>query len=145
MIKKLKNIFLTLAAMSFVAAPTLVMAPAAFAAVDIGGSLCQGTNIDVTANGDQNCGTGASRDQLQGLLTTVINLFSIVVGVIAVIMIIVGGLRYITSGGDSGKVTGAKTSIIYALVGLVIVAFAQLIVHYVLGQAQAVINGGGGA
>jgi len=145
MIKKLKSIFLTVGMMSLVLAPSLALAPAASAAVNIGGSLCQGTNIDVTANGNQNCNTGASRDQLQSLLGTVINLFSIVVGVLAVVMIIVGGLRYITSGGDSGKVGSAKTTIIYALVGLVIVAFAQLIVHYVLGQAQAVINGGGGA
>ena len=141
MIQKLKGVILTLASLSLVALPVLALAPSA-AAVDINGSLCQGTNLDISANGDQSCGDGANRDQLQSLLSTVINIFSIVVGVIAVVMIIVGGLRYITSGGDSGKVTAAKTTIIYALIGLVIVALAQLIVHYVLSQAQAVINGG---
>jgi hypothetical protein len=146
MMQKLKNIFLTLATMSLFAAPALALAPAAYAAApDLSGSLCQGTNLDITNNGNQNCNPAGSRNQLQNLLGTVINIFSIVVGVIAVIMIIVGGLRYITSGGDSGKVTSAKTTIIYALIGLVVVAFAQLIVHYVLGQAQSVVGGGGAA
>ena len=53
-------------------------------------------------------------------------------------MIIVGGLRYITSGGESSNISGAKTTIIYALVGLVIVALAQFIVHFVLNKA---VNG----
>jgi hypothetical protein len=47
-------------------------------------------------------------------------------------MIIVGGLKYITSGGDSGNVSGAKNTILYAIVGLVVVALAQIIVRFVL-------------
>ena len=47
-------------------------------------------------------------------------------------MIIIGGLRYITSNGDSGNVTNAKNTILYAIVGLVIVALAQLIVRFVV-------------
>jgi len=54
-----------------------------------------------------------------------------------VIMIIVGGFRYITSGGESGNVSGAKNTLIYAIVGLVIVALAQIIVHYVLNTASS--------
>jgi uncharacterized membrane protein len=75
---------------------------------------------------------------VSGLLRTVINVFSWIVGVIAVIMIIVGGLKYITSGGDSGNVSSAKNTILYALVGLVIVALAQFIVRFVLGQATSI-------
>lgn len=62
----------------------------------------------------------------------IINIFSIVVGVVAVIMIIVGGFRYIISGGDSSSVQGAKNTILYAIVGLVIVVFAQVIIRFVL-------------
>lgn len=68
------------------------------------------------------------------VITRVINLFSYIVGVISVIMIIIGGLKYITSGGDSGNVTGAKNTILYAVIGLVVVALAQLIVRFVLKQ-----------
>jgi hypothetical protein len=49
-------------------------------------------------------------------------------------------LRYITSGGDSTKVSGAKNTLIYAIIGLIIVALAQLIVHFVLGQAQTLVH-----
>jgi hypothetical protein len=57
-----------------------------------------------------------------------------VVGVIAVIMIIIGGLKYVTSGGDSSAVGSAKNTIIYALVGLVVVALAQALVKFVLAK-----------
>ena len=52
---------------------------------------------------------------------------AIIVGVVAIIMIIVGGFRYITSGGDSSKVGSAKNTIIYAIIGLILVALAQII------------------
>jgi hypothetical protein len=51
-------------------------------------------------------------------------------------MIIYGGFRYITSGGDSGRVGSAKNTLIYAIVGLIIVALAQLIVNFVITQAN---------
>lgn len=75
-----------------------------------------------------------AEDTVFGIIATVINIFSLVVGVISVIMIIIGGLKYITSGGDSGNVTGAKNTILYAVIGLVIVALAQIIVRFVLTQ-----------
>lgn len=77
------------------------------------------------------CDTGADAE-VGGILKTVINIFSLIVGVAAVIMIIVGGLRYITSGGDATSTKGAKDTIIYAIIGLVIVALAQVIVRFVL-------------
>ena len=73
-----------------------------------------------------------AEDAVDGLIVDVINIISIVVGVVAVIMIIIGGFKYITSGGDSGNVTGAKNTILYAVIGLVIVALAQIIVRFVL-------------
>ena len=49
-------------------------------------------------------------------------------------LIIYGGFKYISSGGDSGKVTEAKNTIIYAVIGLVVVALAQFIVQFVLNK-----------
>lgn len=66
--------------------------------------------------------------------TKVINVFSFVVGIAAVIMIMVGGFKYITSQGDANSISSAKNTILYAIVGLVIVAFAQVIVRYVIGR-----------
>lgn len=67
-------------------------------------------------------------------MTNVINFFSLLVGIVAVIMIIIGGFQYVMSNGDSGKISTAKNTIIFALVGLIIVAMAQFIVHFVLGK-----------
>jgi hypothetical protein len=50
-------------------------------------------------------------------------------------MIIIGGFRYITSGGDSGSVSSAKNTVLYAIVGLIIVALAQVIVRFVLSKS----------
>ena len=68
------------------------------------------------------------------IVEDIINIFSWIVGVVSVIMVIFGGFRYITSGGDAGKVTSAKNTIVYALVGLVIAALAQVLVLFVLGN-----------
>mgnify|MGYP000872202657 CR=1 FL=1 len=68
------------------------------------------------------------------IVEDVINIFSWIVGVVSVIMVIFGGFRYITSGGDAGKVTSAKNTIVYALVGLVVAALAQVLVLFVLGK-----------
>jgi hypothetical protein len=45
-------------------------------------------------------------------------------------------LKYITSGGDSGNITGAKNTILYAIIGLVVVALAQIVVRFVLAKAS---------
>jgi hypothetical protein len=74
-------------------------------------------------------------DGLTLVLHRLVNIFSAIVGVIAVFMIMVGGLKYITSGGESAKVSGARNTIIYAIVGLVIVALSQYIVAFVLSNA----------
>ncbi len=66
------------------------------------------------------------------LANQVVNIFSLVVGIISVIMIIIAGLRYITSGGEAQNVTNAKNTILYAIVGLVVVIFAQTIVRFVI-------------
>ena len=55
-----------------------------------------------------------------------------IVGILAVIMLIWGGIRYVVSGGDSKKVTDAKNTILYAIIGLVISFFAFAIVNFIL-------------
>lgn len=56
-----------------------------------------------------------------------------VIGVVSVIMIIVGGLRYVLSQGDAGKIKSAKDTILYSVIGLVVALLAFAIVNYVLG------------
>ena len=61
-----------------------------------------------------------------------INIFSSLIGVAAVIMIMVGGFRYITSGGNDTAIAESKKTLVYAIIGLAIAALAQLIVKFVL-------------
>lgn len=136
MISKVRNIFVAVAALFTLAAPALMPVVVYAEESDIQGSLCQGVNLNATGTCDATAEGQTAAENVSTLLKRVINIFSIIVGVIAVIMIIIGGLKYITSGGDSGNVSSAKNTIIYALVGLVIVALAQFIVRFVLGQAS---------
>jgi hypothetical protein len=76
--------------------------------------------------------TDCSGQGVTDVAKTIVNILSLVVGIITVIMIIVSGLRFVASGGDSGKVASAKSSLVYALIGLVLVALSQTIVHFVL-------------
>jgi hypothetical protein len=96
----------------------------------IAGGLCQGAqNLTISPTTAQCSEQDAG---LTGTIKTAINVLSVVVGIVAVIMIIIGGFRYITSGGKQESVTAAKNTLLYAVIGLVIVALAQVIVRFVL-------------
>lgn len=56
-------------------------------------------------------------------------------GFLAVLFVIIGGIRYMTSNGDPGKVKGAKDTITYAIIGLIVAITARLIVGFVLGNS----------
>src|SRR3989344_6193740 len=110
------------------------LAAPAIVSADIQGSLC-GSAQDLSVSSTKDCTTtGGSESRFNKILTDVINIFSIVVGVVAVIMIIFGGFKYITSAGNQENIKTAKTTIIYAIIGIVIVALAQIIVKFVLNQ-----------
>ena len=65
-------------------------------------------------------------------MKNVINTFLVVLGMVAVIMIIIGGIRYTTSNGESAQIQAAKNTILYAVIGLVIAMLAFAIVNFVL-------------
>lgn len=68
-----------------------------------------------------------------GIVTTITNLLLFIAGALAVIMIIIGGLRYATSGGNASAVTAAKNTILYAIVGLIVAFLAFAAVNFILG------------
>ena len=106
---------------------------AAVSQQQINAGLCSGSNFDFTGNSAYTC-SNSTGSSITNLVHIIINLLSVVVGLVAVIMIIVGGLRYITSGGSDTSVTGAKNTILYAIIGLIIVAFAQIMVRFILSK-----------
>jgi len=84
----------------------------------------------------QTCDAGAADSRISQIIKNVVNILSIIVGVAAVITIIISGLRFITSQGDASGIASARSALIYALVGLVIVLFAQVIVRFTLNKAN---------
>lgn len=83
-------------------------------------------------NGDTSICRSADSDTLFNTIKSVINIMIYVTGVIAVIMIILGGIKYTVSSGDSSAITSAKNTIIYAVVGLVIAIMSFAIVNFAL-------------
>lgn len=87
--------------------------------------LKQGTS-DI--GGDKAGGETAFTDGLKN----VVNVLLFILGAIAVIMIIIGGIRYTTSNGDASNTKAAKDTILYAVVGLVVAILAYAIVNWVI-------------
>ena len=77
-----------------------------------------------------------------GTFNTITNVLLFAVGAISVIMLIIGGIRYVVSGGDSTAVQSAKNTILYAVVGIVICLLAYAVVSFVIGSFT---NSGGAA
>lgn len=130
---------LTLLSASLLALPLLALSAAtpAFAQENkIIGGLCEGAELEFTDNPSADCRSdgGDATEKINRFVKQIINLLSALVGIVAVIMIIVGGLRYITSGGNDQSVTSAKNTILYAIIGLIIVALAQVLVRFTLSK-----------
>lgn len=85
-------------------------------------------------------GCNGSSNALPGLITGILNAIIAVSGIVAVIFVLIGGINYMTSAGDSGKLEKAKKTILYAAIGLAIVALSFAIVNFVI---LNVINGNG--
>lgn len=77
---------------------------------------------------------GGSGQQLEPQITQIINVLLFVIGVIAVIMIILGGIRYVLSNGDSAQINSAKNTVLYSVIGLVVALLAYAIVNFVVAQ-----------
>jgi hypothetical protein len=74
----------------------------------------------------------AKGETVAGPVQTVISILLFAVGVVSVIMIIVGGLRYVISNGDAGRIKSAKDTVLYSVVGLVVALLAFTIVNFVV-------------
>ena len=132
---KISNKIKTVAAGSAAIAGTALNAGAAFAADDKV-IHCPG-NYSKTVTNLADCGdsfnkaTGNNND-LMGTVNTIINVIIGVIGFVAVVVIILGGVQYTTSAGDPGKVKKAKDTILYGIIGLVVALLAYAIVNFVL-------------
>ena len=87
------------------------------------GTATTGGGIDTVAGGN---------DTLEQNITNILNGVIAVLGLVAVVVIIIGGINYMTSSGDAGKVKKAKDTILYGLIGLVVCVLAFAIVNFVI-------------
>lgn len=120
----MKKIKFILAGMLLVPTLALATVPSAHAQYSLDG----GTKA---ARGD---GLKDEVGDANALVKNIVNIILWVVGILSVVMLIWGGIRYITSAGDTNKVTSAKNTIMYAVIGLVIAILAYAITNFVITQ-----------
>ena len=123
----------------------------AIIALVAGISIAFFTGSDVIAMGVQSGVESAKGDDQPadlfgnaGVFTTISNVLLFIVGAIAVIMLIIGGLRYVVSGGDSSQVQAAKNTILYALIGVIVAILAYAAVNFVVSTFVTGGEAGGG-
>ena len=96
-------------------------------AVDLLGDACDGVKDSaVCASKDE----GSTREAAAGEVQTVVNFILFLLGIVAVIMIIYGGFRYVASGGDPTGTQNAKNTILYAVIGLIVAMLSYAIVNF---------------
>lgn len=120
---------------SLLAVPLLVVGLSFIAPASLASAACDTSNLD--AQSGANCAQGNNTPTTlfgqESIFTTVVNILLFLVGAIAVIMLIYGGIKYVTSGGAQDQVTSAKNTIMYAIVGIVVALLAFAVVNFVVG------------
>lgn len=106
----------------FVATPAALAAPA------------DGLGDNPLSSGTDSAKGRGQNDSLTNVFQIVTNILLFLVGAVAVIMLVIGGLRYVTSNGDQNAVTGAKNTIMYAIIGIVVAFLAYAAVNFVVAQ-----------
>lgn len=98
------------------------------AAIQAGADSARGSEQPIMLFGDS------------GIFSEITNVLLFVIGAIAVIMIVIGGLRYVISGGDAKQVDAAKNTILYAIIGIIVAILAYAIINFITG---AFVGGNG--
>jgi hypothetical protein len=111
-----------------------VMAIVAFNVLFVTPSFAADLTIQNGANSAQGTDQTADLFGSSGVFKTITNTLLFILGAISVIMIIIGGLRYVVSGGDSSAVNSAKNTILYAIVGVIVAILAYAIINFVIGS-----------
>jgi len=92
--------------------------------------------VDVLQEGCSSGGGGtvcsATGDDLNTLSSNIVQILLYIIGIIAVIMIIIGAIKYVTANGDQSQLTSAKNTILYSIVGLILAIAAGSIIGFVL-------------
>ena len=104
------------------------------AAVDVLSQNCKGAGKDSTFCKDQAANKDSKQNPIIGIIKTAIMIVSYMAGAAAVIGILFNSIRFMTSGGDSGKIASAKNGLLLCIVGIAVVILSQSIVVFVLNK-----------
>jgi hypothetical protein len=123
--------------LSLLATPLLFI-PSHASAVDVfKQNVCErGRASGATVCKEKDIGGSNPLTGTEGVLTNIINLLSIITGIVALIIIMLAGLKFITSSTNPQDVTNARERVIYACVALVIAAMAQVAVRFIIGKVN---------
>lgn len=116
--------------------PALALGVSTVAPVAVSAADCDTGNLSIEAGADCAQGNGQATDLFgqEGIFKKVTDILLFLIGAISVIMLIIGGIRYVVSGGDQTAVTAAKNTILYAIVGIVVAFLAYAAVSFVTGS-----------
>ena len=91
--------------------------------------------INICSDGNENSvyckNKGSGETQVNGIIKTIVEVLLTAVGAISIIMIVIGGILFALSSGDAQKAAKARSTILYAVVGLIVSVFASAIVNFV--------------
>lgn len=126
---------------------SLLIVPVLALGVSLVAPIAQPTNVNAQSTFDKGLQEGADsskgKDQQaelfgqEGIFKTITNVLLFIIGAISVIMLIIGGIRYTVSNGDSAAVTSAKNTILYAVIGIVVAILAYALVNFVITSFSA--------
>ena len=131
MITKIKTLIIVFIVGAFM---VTLPQPAFAATTDELEAACQGNNSALCVNYRDGKNDATTDNAVLKLLKNVTNILAYLAGVLAVIFVMLGGFKYITSGGDSQKAASGRQTLMYALVGLVVVIFSWQLILFVLSK-----------
>lgn len=127
--KRLTTVLLSITAVfGLLAIPLLAPAVAYADGVDVLNQACS----DAGTAGSELCRNDQALFGAGSIWTNIINAIIFVVGAVAVLMIVIGGLRYVLSAGDQAAINSAKNTILYSVVGLIVAILANAIVNFTI-------------
>ena len=114
-----------------------IMALGVSAALQINNvNVVRATDMTISGGVSSSQGDDVPQDLANDVFKNVVNILLFIIGAVSVIMLIYGGIRYTTSGGNANSVTAAKNTIMYSIIGLVVAILAFAVVQFVVNQVM---------
>ena len=114
-----------------------IMALGVSAALQINNvNVVRATDMTLSGGVSSSQGDDVPQDLANDVFKDVVNILLFIIGAVSVIMLIYGGIRYTTSGGNANSVTAAKNTIMYSIIGLVVAILAFAVVQFVVTQVM---------